>query len=126
MSYAGKRVLIAYIVALAGRDRERISVLDWGGGLGHYEALARPSVPGLELEYHVKETPAVCAQGRALRPELTFHDDETCLDRRYDLVVASSSLQYEPDRRALLARLSDAVGRYLYVARVPRSFLFNR
>ena len=34
-------VSFAYVVALAARGRERLSVLDWGGGLGHYEALAR-------------------------------------------------------------------------------------
>ena len=112
-------VSFAYVVALAGQGRDRLSVLDWGGGLGHYHALARSAVPGLELEYHVKETPAVSAAGREVSPEVTFHEDEACLDRRYDLVVASSSLQYAPDWRALLGRLAGATDRSLYVARVP-------
>lgn len=112
-------VSFAYVVALAARGRDRLSVLDWGGGLGHYHALARSAVPGLELEYHVKETPAVCAQGREVSPDVTFHDDDSCLDRRYGLVVASSSLQYAEDWRALLGRLAGATGDYLYVARVP-------
>lgn len=109
----------AYVVALAVRGRDRLSVLDWGGGLGHYRALARSVVPGLELDYHVKETPAVCAQGREVAPEVVFHDDESCLDRRYDLVVASSSLQHAEDWRTLLDRLAGAADSYLYVARVP-------
>ena len=110
-------VSFAYVVALAARGVERLSVLDWGGGLGHYEALARSTVPGLELDWHVKETPAVAARGR---PGVTFHTDEQCLsDRSYDLVVASSSLQYEPEWQRLLSLLAGAAGRYLYVARVP-------
>ena len=30
---------------------------------------------------------------------MTFHEDDSCLDRTYDLVLASSSLQYAPDWR---------------------------
>jgi putative methyltransferase (TIGR04325 family) len=112
-------VSFAYVIALASRGHDRLSVLDWGGGLGHYRALARSVVPGLELEYHVKETPAICAQGREVAPEIVFHEDESCLERRYDLVVASSSLQYAQDWRGLLDRLAGAAESYLYVARVP-------
>jgi len=112
-------VAFAYVVALAGREHTRLSVLDWGGGLGHYWALARSVVPDLELEYHVKETPAVCAQGRQVAPDVVFHEDESCLERSYDLVVASSSLQYAEDWRSLFDRLAAATGSYLYVARVP-------
>jgi len=112
-------VAFAYVVALAARGRDRLSVLDWGGGLGHYWALARSVVPGLELDYHVKETPAVCAEDREAAPEVVFHEDESCLERTYDLVVASSSLQYAEDWRGLLDRLAAAAGSHLYVARVP-------
>jgi putative methyltransferase (TIGR04325 family) len=114
-------VSFAYVLALAARGRERISVLDWGGGLGHYHALARSVLPSLVFEYHCKETPAVCAVGREVQPDVTFHEDDSCLERRYDLVVASSSLQYEQRWQALFGRLAEATGRYLYVARVPVS-----
>jgi putative methyltransferase (TIGR04325 family) len=119
--YAGQSMLVsfAYVLALAARGRAGISVLDWGGGLGHYYALARSVVPGLELDYHVKETPAVCAQGREVVPQVTFHEDETCLGRRYDLVVASGSLQYEQDWQSLFERLAGTAEHYLYVARLP-------
>jgi putative methyltransferase (TIGR04325 family) len=112
-------VSFAYALALAARGGDRISVLDWGGGLGHYYALGHSVLPDVELEYHVKETPAVCAEGREILPEVAFYEDESCLARRYDFVLASSSLQYEQDWRALLGRLAGAAERYLYVARVP-------
>jgi putative methyltransferase (TIGR04325 family) len=112
-------VSFAYVVALAADGRDRLSVLDWGGGFGHYQVLARSVLPRLPFDWHVKETPAVVARGRDLNPEVTFHDDAAALDRRFDLVVASSSLQYAEDWRALLERLAGASERYLYVARVP-------
>jgi putative methyltransferase (TIGR04325 family) len=112
-------VSFAYVLALAARGRGGISVLDWGGGLGHYYALAGSVVPGLELDYHVKETSAVCTQGREVAPQVTFHEDESCLGRRYDLVLSSSSLQYEEDWQSLFRRLAGAAEHYLYVARLP-------
>jgi putative methyltransferase (TIGR04325 family) len=112
-------VSFAYVLALAAGERDRISVLDWGGGLGHYYALGRSAVPGVDLEYHVRETPAVVAQGREVVPDVIFREDDSCFERKYDLVVASGSLHYESDWRALLARLAAAAGRWLYVARVP-------
>lgn len=112
-------VAFAYVVALAARGRSRLSVLDWGGGLGHFWALARSVVPGLDLEYHVSETPAVCAQGREVAPDVVFHEDESCLEGGYDLVVASASLQYAEDWSRLLDRLAGATQSHLYVAQVP-------
>jgi putative methyltransferase (TIGR04325 family) len=112
-------VTFAYVLALSARGREGLSVLDWGGGLGHYHALAGSVLPDLGLDYHVKETPAVGARGHELNSEVTFHDDDSCLERRYDLVLASSSLQYVEDWRALLERLAGAAEQYLFVARVP-------
>jgi putative methyltransferase (TIGR04325 family) len=112
-------VTFAYVLALAARGRDRLSVLDWGGGFGHYHALARSVLPDLGLDWHVKETPAVAVRGRELTPDVAFHDDDSCLERRYGLVVASSSLQYAEDWRTLLERLAGATEGYLYVARLP-------
>jgi putative methyltransferase (TIGR04325 family) len=112
-------VTFAYVLALAARGRDRLSVLDWGGGFGHYHALARSVLPDLGLDWHVKETPAVAVRGRELTPDVAFHDDGSCLERRYGLVVASSSLQYAEDWRTLLERLAGATEGYLYVARLP-------
>jgi putative methyltransferase (TIGR04325 family) len=76
-------------------------------------------LPGQSFDWHVKETPAVCEQGREVSPDVTFHEDDLCLERSYDLVVASSSIQYEPEWQALAGRLARAAAPYLYLARVP-------
>ena len=109
----------AYVVARAAHGRDRLSILDWGGGLGHYHPLTRAVLPEVELDYHCKEVPAIAARGHALVPDVTFHADNACLERRYDVVLASGSLQYGEDWRALLQALAGATGRYLYVTRLP-------
>jgi putative methyltransferase (TIGR04325 family) len=112
-------VSYGYAAALAGHGARRLSILDWGGGLGHYEPLTRALLPGVELEFHCKELPAVADRGRRLSPDVPFHDDDSCLERRYDLVLASSSLQYAEDWRHLLLSLGKATAGYLFVTRLP-------
>jgi putative methyltransferase (TIGR04325 family) len=112
-------VSYGYVAALAGHGARRLSILDWGGGLGHYEPLTRALLPGVELEFHCKELPAVVARGRRLSSHVHFHDDESCLERHYDLVLASSSLQYAEDWRQLLLALGKATSGYLFVTRLP-------
>jgi putative methyltransferase (TIGR04325 family) len=110
----------AYALALASRKKDTVSILDWGGGVGLFYLLSRALLPSeVELDYHCKEVPAVCSYGRELLPQAHFYADESCLARSYDLVVASSSLQYSEPWRDVLAGLSRAAGGYLYLARVP-------
>ena len=110
----------AYAVTLASQRRDTVSILDWGGGAGLFFLLARALLPAeVGIDYHCKDLPAICAFGRQALPDARFHDDDSCLERRYDLVVASSSLQYSEEWHDVLARLAGAVEGYLYLARVP-------
>ena len=110
----------AYALALASRCRDTVSILDWGGGAGLFYLLGRALLPDeVAIDYHCKDLPAVCAYGREALPNARFHDDDSCLDRRYDLVVASSSLQYSERWQDVLGRLAGAAESYLYLARVP-------
>ena len=109
----------AYVLALAARRRDALSLLDWGGGPGHYCLIARALLPDVPLDYHSKDVPKLAALGREVVPDGHFHDDDSCLERSYDLVLASGSLQYAEDWRGLLARLGAAAGPYLYVTRLP-------
>ena len=107
-----------YVLARAARGGE-VSVLDWGGGPGHYYVLGRALLPEVELDYHSRDLPRLVALGREVLPEATFHDDDSCLERRYDLVVASDSLQYAPEVESTLARLAGAAAPWLFVAQLP-------
>ncbi|MBV8395752.1 MAG: hypothetical protein JO064_05770 [Actinobacteria bacterium] len=118
---AQQNVLVfAYALLSAVRGRDTVSMLDWGGGPGHYAVLARALLPdGVELEYHSRDLAGLVALGREVLPGDGFDDTDACLERRYDLVVASSSLQYAPAWQEALVRLAGAAGQYLLVTRVP-------
>jgi putative methyltransferase (TIGR04325 family) len=109
-----------YVLGQAAHALDRITMLDWGGGIGHYEVYTRSLLPGVELDYHCRDLPELTKAGRTVLPGATFHDDDaTALGRTYDLVLASSSLHYSQDWRSVLAKLAGATGRYLYVTRQP-------
>ena len=113
----------AYALALASRTTDSITVLDWGGGLGFFYFLSRALLPrDVGIEYHCKEMPDICSYGRDALPEIRFHDDDSCLDHTYDLVLASSSLQYSEDWVHVLQGLAGAAHRYLFLTRVPVAF----
>jgi len=107
------------VLAMAARNRDRIAVLDYGANLGDYYWLTRSLVPGVELDYHCKELLELAAAGQQLTPSATWHTDDSCLDRSYDLVMFSSSLQYVPDWQAVLGRAARSSACYLFLSDVP-------
>ena len=102
-------LVFAYVLLLSSHGRERVSVLDWGGGLGYYFYVARALLPDtVELDYHCKDMPVICEYGRQALPEITFWDnDGDCFARQYDFVFASSSLQYSEQWQMTLAGSHD-------------------
>lgn len=109
----------AYVLALAAQEKRTLSMLDWGGGLGHYYLIGRALLPDLGLEFHCKEVPLMAEVGRRLNPNVHWYSDESCLNRSYDLIMMNGSLQYLQDWAGALARIVRSVARYLFLARVP-------
>lgn len=113
-------VTFGYVVGRVASGRSTISVLDWGGGLGHYGVYAAKLQPDLKISYVIKDLPSLCVAGRAVLPDAEFVDDDTAaLARRYDLVFASSSLHYTRDVYGLLAKLCAAASGWLMITRTP-------
>jgi putative methyltransferase (TIGR04325 family) len=110
---------LAYVLARMGPGAGPMTVLDVGGGLGHQHEIARSVLPEADLDWHVRELPAVCREGRLVSPSITFHDGDECLERSYDLVLASGSFQYFEDWRASLRRLASAMRDDLFITRLP-------
>jgi putative methyltransferase (TIGR04325 family) len=109
-----------YVLARAAQGLSRVSMLDWGGGIGHYCVYARALLPGVPLEYHCRDLSLLVAGGREVLPDAAFHEtDEAALARTYDLVLASSSLHYSRNWRETLAKLASVADRYVYVTRQP-------
>lgn len=109
----------AYVLALAARGRDEIRLLDWGGGSGHYYLLAQALLPDLVLDYHSRDLPGMACYGAELFPEQTFSSDDRWRASTYDLVMASSSLQYAQDWRTLLGDLCKVTDDLLYITASP-------
>jgi putative methyltransferase (TIGR04325 family) len=113
-----KYAVFGYVLALATRHQQKISVLDYGGNLGDYYWLGRALVPGVELDYHCKELPKVAAAGRLISPDVTWHTDDACLAAAHDLVMFSSSIQCLPDWQDILYRAGQSARGYLLLSDV--------
>jgi putative methyltransferase (TIGR04325 family) len=109
----------AYALALATHKKDRISMLYWGGGIGHYYLLAQALLPDVEIDYHCKDVPVLCEYGAQLFPQQHFYLDDRCFDRDYDFVLASTSMQYTEEWQPLLKRLAFVASGYLYIANLP-------
>ena len=119
LPYHNGVMVFGYCLALASRNKSVVSILDWGGGIGHYYRIARALLPEVKIEYHCKDMPVLARHGQSLFPEAHFCSDESCLARRYDLVMAGTSLHYARDWRGTLRGLAGAVGGYLLVTGLP-------
>jgi putative methyltransferase (TIGR04325 family) len=122
LDYATHNTILTfgYVLARSALGRGRLSLLDWGGGVGHYGLYARALLSEIPIDYHCYDLARFAAAGRRLQRDATFHDTaESALAGQYDLVVASSSLHYSENWRGTLAGLARATNRYLYVTRQP-------
>ena len=109
----------AYVLAMASARKTRLSILDWGGGAGHYYLYGKALLPEVEIEYHCYDLPSLCRLGRKFLPDAHMHDDQrSVLGTRYDVVISSSSLHYFEDWREEVRKLAATCGDYLYVSRL--------
>ena len=109
----------AYVLALTAHHKNEMSVLDWGGALGHYYQIGRAVLPNVKIEFHCKEVPGLAALGQKLNPEIQWHVDDSCLGRSYDLVMMNGSLQYMRDWQETMRRVSRAANEFFFLTRVP-------
>ncbi|MBO3464071.1 methyltransferase, TIGR04325 family [Aetokthonos hydrillicola Thurmond2011] len=110
----------AYVLALTARKKDKISILDWGGGIGDYYLISKSLMPDIEIDYHCKEVPFLCEGGRECLPEVHFYEDEEeCFKQSYDLVLASSSLQYVENWQIVAQKLAAVSRSSLYITRLP-------
>jgi putative methyltransferase (TIGR04325 family) len=112
-------ISFAAVLGMAAQGRDRLSLLDWGGGIGHYGALAQALMPELALDYYCQDMPRFCEVGRRNLPHAHFWSEpNACFTRRYDLVFAGSSLWYARDWREMLGNLARATIRYCFMSRM--------
>jgi putative methyltransferase (TIGR04325 family) len=109
-----------YVLGLVATGSDRVSVLDWGGGLGHFFLFASSLFPDLELDYHSSDLPMLAEAGARLLPDVTFHSaDANDVRGTYDLVMANTSLQYSKHWKRMLSQLASLAKTYLFITGVP-------
>ncbi len=111
-------ITYAYVLALTAHHKDVISVLDWGGALGHYYQIGKAVLPDVKIDFHCKEVPKMAEVGRRLNPEVHWYADESCLERSFDLVMMNGSLQYSPDWRDTLRRVAAVANEYFFLTRL--------
>lgn len=117
------RVALALVLAALERGGE-LTVLDFGGALaGAYYAF-RPFLSSCRrLTWHVVEQPLYCEWGRRefADPGLTFFErvGAAIADRRPDVVLCSSVLQFLEQPFAVIDELLGAGAGYLIIDRTP-------
>ncbi|MBO1066301.1 MULTISPECIES: hypothetical protein [Nostocales] len=112
-------ITYGYVLALASRQKSELSLLDWGGGIGHYYLISQKLIPDLTIDYHCKDVPVLAEYGQSLFPKAHFYSDESCLNRKFDLVFASTSLHYSQNWQHTLKGLAEATSGYLFITRLP-------
>lgn len=112
-------ITYGYVLAVAAHNKSSISILDFGGGLGHYYKIGQALLPGVELNFCCKETPRMAEAGKQLNPDIQWYQDDSCLNRTFDLVMVTGSLQYIEHWQMFLNDISRAVGEFFFLARVP-------
>jgi len=118
---AGHNVIacFSYALALAAHGKPQLSMLDWGGDIGHYYLRSRAALPDVPIDYHCKDVPLLAEYGRSLFPEASFYTDKSCFNRTYDFVLASTSLHYSEDWRQDLTALAHSTHGCLLLNRLP-------
>lgn len=118
VSFHNVHMTYAYVLAVVSRFKTSLSVLDWGGALGHYYQLGKAVLPDLKLEFSCKEVPLMVEAGKRLNPEVHWYANDDCLDESFDLVMINGSLQYFQNWQETLTRLAHSAREYLFLTRL--------
>lgn len=108
-----------YVLGLAAHSRQQLSMLDWGGGIGHYSVINTALVPQVAIQYHCEDVPSLCAAGRTVLPDAIFHDQPgSSFANSYDFVHVGSSLWYVENWKEMSIKLAQSTRDYLYITRM--------
>lgn len=122
LEVANENALLPFLAASLRREGGTVRILDFGGGLGEsYLQLTSSAVGCPAVDYHIVETPVICALGTELvgaESGLHFHDHLPADLRDVDIVYINSALQYVKDYASLLASLCAYQPAYILLVRL--------
>lgn len=107
---AGERALLPLLAASVAARRGKVSILDFGGGMGiGYVDILRALRAPAEVRYVVVETDEVSAEGGAIfggDKSISFVSRVLDAGRDFAIVHVNSALQYIEDYRGLVRQLA--------------------
>ncbi|HEY3045469.1 MAG TPA: methyltransferase, TIGR04325 family [Vicinamibacterales bacterium] len=115
-----RSALLPAVAAVMLASRDRLRVLDFGGGLGiGYMTLAE-SIPSAStrIDYTIVEVPTVCEEGRRLFSGSVRYATALPAGDTFDLVHAASAVQYVEDWKQLLKRLGGCGAEFMLLSDV--------
>jgi putative methyltransferase (TIGR04325 family) len=114
-----RSTLLPVTVAMMLNGRDKLKVLDFGGGLGiGYMTLAESMPDDLaRIEYNIVELPEVAGAGRELHGGAVRYLSELP-SSGIDLVHSASALQYVGEWESLLAKLAEPKPEYMLLSDV--------
>jgi putative methyltransferase (TIGR04325 family) len=110
---------LAYVVGHSALGRNHLKILDFGGALGHHFLFLQALFPKVSIEYSCNEVSLVCEMGQKLNPGVRFFSGDTWQAHRFDLVIASNSLQYIRAWQSELSDLAAAASSNVFLTKVP-------
>lgn len=119
LEYHNINMTFAYVLTLAAHLKTKVSILDWGSGMGHYYLMSKRFLSDVEIDYHCVEVPEMAKLGKMINKNVSWYSNDNYLKNTYDLVMINASLQYVKEWKSFFNKLSPCVGNYLFVTRIP-------
>jgi putative methyltransferase (TIGR04325 family) len=114
--------LVDAMQRIAGEEKRMLCVIEFGGGLGSTWWQHRAAFDRADIDWRVVEVPALVEVGRRefSAPPLSFHAtlEDAFLDRRPNVVLFSSVLQYVEAPHSLLQAVAGRAVRHVILDRV--------
>jgi len=111
----------SYIAGLATLQKKEINFLDWGGGIGHYGLLIKKILPSTDVNYFCYDLNTFSETSKQLWDDnsvFSSNRGELLQTNKYDLVMAGSSIWYEPDWKTIFKKLIEASNNYVFITRM--------
>ena len=108
---------LTVLISLLAANRERVRILDFGGGIGSSVPEVLASIPpDSRVEFVIIDNAATCTMGRDLfadEPRVSFVEELPATTEDFDILHCGSSMQYIDDWRGILQRFAEYKAEYM-------------
>ena len=95
------------------KNKNKIRILDYGGGFGLYKFIMTTFTPEIDFEYYIYDLPKISKVGKEFNPDINFIKKEECFLDTYDLIIFSGSLCYIENWKKTLQKPANVQNQYM-------------